>query len=636
MTSKFYTRAGLFSAILCLSAAWGPIELIPESQAQSARAQNGAQSSLPDLSPEQIVKDVKITFDNRAGTQEYSAPTFDPFESRSDIAGSANLRTVTQAVSIDGQNLQDGAILDLAFYYNQIGDNPHADRGFEKVAFLSGSQADTIFYDTRALECATDVERTVFDQSFHLNSGFFHPYGHYYGHRRFGHSSFGRHRGFNRGFRRGFRNNRFGSRGFGHDRFGGWRRGHNRFGIGQGRGFRGNRGRNRDARRFDNFDNDRSEGRNARGGRISRSEAKRRNGRVIGEPIKNNRFRNNRSNIRQDNRARARANRNIERRNNRRDNAQVIEQNNEASRRNTITPNSNLRSRGRAATQPTRQQTRQRPQPQNRRQSQNNQATQPVQSQPSQNTQPRSQQTQRPARSEQRSNNRNANRANENRSRSNETRSNNSRANETRSNNRTRTRASSRRALPRRGQKRSAPIRRNQIIKPKALNFFPNDFRRHDGRGVITSVRTDCTREESLSVHIPAERLEAARFDGLTVLAFDRQGQELPIFIPANYIEGLRLATSGQYDGSLMRLEGRPPLSTSQGSQPDFGQDPNQGRKQSFEPNQRPQQSAPSQITPNGLIASCPAGTIYQASDGSCLLMPNAKSEPAIGSYPQP
>jgi len=373
MTSKKLIRVTLFSAILCLSTAWGAIAV-----AQDSRA------SLPDLSPEQIVQDVKITFDNRAGTQEYAAPTFDPFESRSDIAGSASLRTVTRAVSIDGQDLQDGAILDLAFYYNQIGDNPHADRGFETIVFLSGSTAANVLRDSRALECATDVQRTVFDDSFHYNAGFFHPYGHYYGHRRFGHRSYGR-----RLYRhnRGFGRRDYGHRGFGHDRFGGWRRRDGRIvggGRGRGRGFE----RNRNDRRFDNdarSDDRRDE---ARSNRISREEAKRRNGRVAGTPVKENRFERNQNGEqageRRRNRNRAAGNRgnrpdrsrnrpnrtsrgNIERNNNRdrnrerRRNARIDDnrdnevQNNEAARRDVITRNSGPKSRRRVATQPTRQ-----------------------------------------------------------------------------------------------------------------------------------------------------------------------------------------------------------------------------------------------------------------------------------------
>jgi len=490
-------RTGVFSAILCLSAAWGAIDLTQEANAQDSRIQN-TRSSLPDLAPEQIVEDVKITFDNRAGTQEYAAPTFDPFESRSDIAGSASLRTVTHAVSIDGQDLQDGAILDLAFYYNQVSDNPHADRGFGEVAFLSGSQAPAVLRDSRALECATDVQQTSFDQGFHINSGFFYPYGHYYGHSRFGHRSIGS-GAFNRGFRhngfsRSFGGRSFGGNSFSRNDFGGWRRRPSGFGRS-----------------------------------VNRSEVRSRN-------------RGRRRNDARDNSART---------------GQNFAENTEQSSAANTAANTNPKNRRRVRTQPTREG---RPRPPTSQ-------ARPKQAQPAQVSPKQAQPKQ---------------------------------------------------ARPKAARPKIQPARTQP--RSKNFNFFPNDFgynsrAYYGGRQVVTSVRTDCTREELLSVHIPAARLEAARFDGLTVLARDRQGQELPVFIPANYIEGLRLATSGQYDSRLMRFDGRPPLSSPQ------GQIQNQ-----------PQSSFPSRTTPNGIITSCPAGTIYQANNGTCLVDQN---EP-IGAYPQP
>jgi len=65
-------------------------------------------------------------------------------------------------------------------------------------------------------------------------------------------------------------------------------------------------------------------------------------------------------------------------------------------------------------------------------------------------------------------------------------------------------------------------------------------------RNVVRNVDVQCAREEMLSIHIPQERLDAARFDGLTVLVLDRQGQEVPVYVPPNYIEGFRQAVSGR------------------------------------------------------------------------------------------
>ena len=169
--------------------------------------------------------------------------------------------------------------------------------------------------------------------------------------------------------------------------------------------------------------------------------------------------------------------------------------------------------------------------------------------------------------------------------------------------------ASSRRSQGRAIQRSSRNVNRTR------RNFFPNDFgygtTHYSSRQVITSVQTDCTREDLLSVHISGDILEAALNNGLTLIAHDQYGQELPIFIPANYISGLSLALSGQYDNQLSRLDGRPPLTAPQGS---------------FQ--SAPQNSVPSTTTPNGIIASCPAGTVYQPSNGTCLQEP-------VGAYPQ-
>jgi hypothetical protein len=69
---------------------------------------------------------------------------------------------------------------------------------------------------------------------------------------------------------------------------------------------------------------------------------------------------------------------------------------------------------------------------------------------------------------------------------------------------------------------------------------------------VVVQSQRDCAREDQLSVFIPNDRLEAARFDGLTLILRDvtfdpKTGQttvyeERPLYIPPNYIAGFRLA----------------------------------------------------------------------------------------------
>lgn len=45
-------------------------------------------------------------------------------------------------------------------------------------------------------------------------------------------------------------------------------------------------------------------------------------------------------------------------------------------------------------------------------------------------------------------------------------------------------------------------------------------------------------KEERVTLHIPAERLEAARFDGLSLVLLDKDGGDIPVYIPPNYIAG--------------------------------------------------------------------------------------------------
>lgn len=95
--------------------------------------------------------------------------------------------------------------------------------------------------------------------------------------------------------------------------------------------------------------------------------------------------------------------------------------------------------------------------------------------------------------------------------------------------------------------RRPNPNKRSRVIH----DMFPGDG--YDDAVVVSSHR-DCAREDQLVVFIPNDRLDAARFDGLTLILRDvthdpRSGQttvydERPLYIPANYIEGFRAAMS--------------------------------------------------------------------------------------------
>lgn len=109
------------------------------------------------------------------------------------------------------------------------------------------------------------------------------------------------------------------------------------------------------------------------------------------------------------------------------------------------------------------------------------------------------------------------------------------------------------------------------------------------------NVANHCAREEKLSVHITQDRLDAARFDGMTVIVLDRAGYELPVFIPPNYVEGFRQAVaptqskSSSYSASSYWEKSSYPVEGIENSAPFYPTEP-----------------------------SCPAGSSLQ-NDGSCL-----------------
>jgi hypothetical protein len=140
------------------------------------------------------------------------------------------------------------------------------------------------------------------------------------------------------------------------------------------------------------------------------------------------------------------------------------------------------------------------------------------------------------------------------------------------------------------------------------MDFFPSSS--HGGRSIVTSSAIDCAREDKLRVFVSNERLDAARFDGLTLIALDAQGHETPVYIPPNYIEGFRLAASGR-----IRPQGY--QSRGQQSQDYSSQNsPSQGYQ-----SQQPYSGVPVQVQPPSRrieAAPCPSGTSKQP-DGTCL-----------------
>jgi hypothetical protein len=198
MIKLSYTRASLLASFLLISTA------LPMS------AQANDDRSLPNLSPSEIAQDVTREFNNRTGAEEFIAPTFDPFEQDSSMAGAVSLRSVGAPVTtIDGEVLSNGAVLDMNFYYNSPGDDPYDIRGFTDIAFLSGSLAPAVRRNNRILECSRNVEKLVYDHRYYT-SPLFIGIGLNRGFRRYsGHRGYGR---FDRPY---WRNRGYGSYGYG-------------------------------------------------------------------------------------------------------------------------------------------------------------------------------------------------------------------------------------------------------------------------------------------------------------------------------------------------------------------------------------------------------------------------------------
>ena len=176
-------RIGLLSAALLMTTA------------VNAPALANTSPTLPELSPRQIAGDVRVITHPQSGQQDYILPSFDPFEDDPTLAGTAQLRTANNTVTIDGHNIRGGAVLDLTFYYNTNSPDPYDNRGYGDAAFLSGDYAAVTVRDSRILECSEDIQDVVYYHedyyapSFHSN--LYRPYRHYSGFSGFGSRAYG-------------------------------------------------------------------------------------------------------------------------------------------------------------------------------------------------------------------------------------------------------------------------------------------------------------------------------------------------------------------------------------------------------------------------------------------------------------
>lgn len=459
-----------------------------------------AAPGLPSVPAEQIARDVKSEYNPRTARSELTAAPFDPFEEDPNLAGSLRLSSGEGAVAIDGQTLRNGAMVEVDFYYNSPSDDPFGGRNYSDASFVNGQLAPVVKRDTRILECSTRVENVVYDHASYYRSaprlGIYRPYRHYVGHSGFGF---------------GFGSNYFGpgyryydrSRSRRNRSSGGIRSNTHRLVLDAVRG--GGHSTNREDRgsRDESRDRDRDRDRNV-GGRQGGSSATP----SIGTSSSRN--------SEMINRARGLQSFGTE-----------LPRAGRTSNSRTPTPMSigvpgerivigtgsiaASNTSSRSAVSPPKLERRiiqsESKRPENRQAASprsDTRRSEPKRSEPKRSAPKRSE----PKRSSQR-------------------------RNEPK-------RSSSSRSIP----KRSAPSRSSSRKSSKRfLDFFPNNGY---GRQVVTSRSVDCAREDKLQVFVSNERLDAARFDGLTLIALDAQGGETPIYIPPNYIEGFRLATSGQ------------------------------------------------------------------------------------------
>ncbi len=143
--------------------------------------------ALPTLSPEQISRDVETRFDSLTGRNEYIAQDFDPFEQDSRIAGSARLRSSAGGLSRDGANVVGGAYLDVMVMYTSASRDSWDVRGFEHSVYMQGYPVDVMSYNAMTLDCTRDVTHVAYDDSYYRGDrygrvgGIFRPFPRYRG-----------------------------------------------------------------------------------------------------------------------------------------------------------------------------------------------------------------------------------------------------------------------------------------------------------------------------------------------------------------------------------------------------------------------------------------------------------------------
>jgi len=89
-----------------------------------------------------------------------------------DISAEQIARDVTAEFNPDGHPLPSGAIVDIDFYYNSPSDDPYGGRNYSEVSFVNGDLAPVVLRDSRILECSARVDNVVYDHNVYYAPSF--------------------------------------------------------------------------------------------------------------------------------------------------------------------------------------------------------------------------------------------------------------------------------------------------------------------------------------------------------------------------------------------------------------------------------------------------------------------------------
>jgi len=528
-----------------------PDVVVPGSSANSAY---GSIQSLPGLSPDVIAADVTAKYDPLTGRTEYTAQDFDPFEQENKIAGTAQLRSALSGISRDGANVSGGAYLDITVLYTSQSRDPWDGKRLEHAVFMNGQPVDVMTYDIQAVDCQSDVTYVTYDDSYYQGASYGYLGGLY--------RPFPRYRGASRYYRecdqirygqwRGLRDRYTGYTGY-DNRYNG-RRGSRDRGLGtggrQGNPFvGGNQGQNSNENSIDQTERERQ---------LDLLMRMRETGITSRTVISSDRLGETRLSNTPDplppRPISSESPQSSERQSGRRGRGVLLAPiGNRAEELRAIRESGARAGVPRLGNATPRLSTPRSSIPS---------PTKPNSNTPIRRTMPVNRGASRPS----------ENRASRERTRTKPQRSIpktpvNRSAPPPRRESTNRSRPKPQRSSAPKPQRSSAPKPRRSSSPPKTQrmnrsfggrNTSPPRSRRYYSGGTQTDryEQTGCIKEERITLHISAERLEAARFDGLSIALLDQNGDDIPLYIPPNYIEGFSKANPylGHYRSGIPQV----------------------------------------------------------------------------------